>query len=292
MRIIIIILILLSLLILSVYAESKKNENSLLKNTFKSMEFVAVPPGCFQMGNTFGDAYYIEMPVHEVCVNDFSIGKFDVTRGAFKQFVEDTGYLTEAEKGDGCYAYDGKAWKKDSTANWRSPGFPQSDDHPVVCVSWNDSIAYTKWLSRQNNHDYRLPTEAEWEYAARSGGKHEKFAGGDDVEAVAWYSDNSDYRTHPVGQKRANGLGLYDMSGNVWQWTADWYDESYYWKSPRNNPEGPSTGSNRVFRGGSWFYDSRGARTSYRDFFVPGYRSSYLGFRLVSTKNGVLRKQP
>jgi formylglycine-generating enzyme required for sulfatase activity len=282
MHIVSLALLLLPLLTLSAYAESRKPDDSLLKDTIAGTEFVTVPAGCFQMGNNFGDAYHIEMPVHDVCVSEFSIGKFDVTRGAFRKFIDDTGYRTEAEKGDGCYVYDGKSWRKDPAANWRSPGFSQDDDHPVVCVSWNDSVAYAQWLSRKNNRNYRLPTEAEWEYAARSGGKREKFAGSDDIDAVAWYSGNSGNRTHPVGQKRANGLGLYDMSGNVWQWTADWYDENYYRESPRSNPGGPLSGSKRVFRGGSWFYDPRGVRASYRDFYVPGYRSSYLGFRLVS----------
>lgn len=251
-------------------------------NQVNNSEFVPVQAGCFRMGNNFGDGYYIEMPVHEVCVETFFIGKFAVTRGAFKKLIDDTGYRTDAEKGNGCYVYDGTSWKSDADADWRSPGFVQEDDHPVVCVSWNDSVAYAQWLSRKNKRDYRLPTEAEWEYAARSGGKREKYAGGDNIDAVAWYSGNSGNSTHPVGQKEPNGLGPYDMSGNVWQWTTDWFDKNYYRESPRNNPNGPVSGSKRVFRGGSWFYDPRGTRTTYRDFHIPSYRSSYLGFRLVS----------
>jgi len=251
-------------------------------NSDPATEFIPVKAGCFQMGNTFGDGYHVERPVHDVCVNSYSISKFDVTKGAFKIFIDSTGYRTEAEIGDGCYVYDGISWGKKPGADWRSPGFPQDNDHPVVCISWNDATAYAQWFSRTNNRNYRLPTEAEWEYAARSGGKHEKFAGGNDIEALAWYSGNSGNTTHPVGKKLANGLGLYDMSGNVWQWTADWYDESYYRNSPRNNPAGPLIGTKRVFRGGSWFYDERGVRASYRDFYVPGFSSSYLGFRLVS----------
>ena len=269
---------LLLLLTLTAYAESTKN---MPKDTDTGLEFVSVPSGCFQMGNTFGDVYYMEIPVHEVCVSGFSIGRFDVTRGAFRKFVEETGYRTDAEKGDGCYIYDEDSWKRDPAANWRSPGFTQNDDHPVVCVSWNDSVAYAKWLSRKNSREYRLPTESEWAYAARSGGKREKFAGTNNIDEVAWYSGNSGNRTQPVGQKRANGLGIYDMSGNVWQWTADWYGANYYRESPRINPEGPPSGLMRVFRGGSWFYDPRGARASYRDSSLPDYRSSYLGFRLV-----------
>jgi len=244
-------------------------------------DFAAVPGGCFSMGNGFSDGYHLEKPVHEVCLDSYFIARFDVTVGDFRRFVAATGYRSEAELGDGCYVYDGGSWRKDAAANWRSPGFRQDDRHPVVCVSWNDAVAYAKWLSGVEKRGYRLPTEAQWEYAARGGGRIERYAGGDEVEAVAWYSANSGGSTHPAGQKKGNALGLYDMSGNVWQWTADWYGEGYYRESPKNNPEGAVTGTKRVFRGGSWFYDARGVRASYRDFAVPSYRSSYLGFRLM-----------
>lgn len=245
-------------------------------------KFNAVPAGCFLMGNTFDDAYHIEMPVHQVCVSDFSVAVVPVTLGEFERFVTESAYRTDAEKRDGCYVYDGDSWKKEPSANWRSPGFPQEGNHPAVCISWNDSVAFARWLSAKNNREYRLPTEAEWEYAARSGGKLEPFAGGDDIDSLAWYAANSENRTHSVGQKQANGLGLFDMSGNVWQWTGDWFGKRYYRESPRNDPQGPESGTKRVFRGGSWFYDQRGARTTYRDFSSPDFSSSYLGFRLVS----------
>lgn len=244
-------------------------------------EFVPVPGGCFLMGNGFSDGYFLENPVHEVCLEQFSLGRFDVTVGDFKRFVTETGYRTEAEHGNGCYMYDGSAWSKETAANWRFPGFIQTDSHPVVCVSWNDADAYAKWLSGRDKRTYRLPSEAQWEYAARGGGRIERYAGGDNVDAVAWYSANSGGSTHPVGQKKGNALGLYDMSGNVWQWTADWYAERYYRESPKDNPPGPAVGTKKIFRGGSWFYDARGVRASYRDFAVPSYRSSYLGFRLL-----------
>lgn len=250
---------------------------------FVERGFVSVPAGCFQMGNGFGDGYFTELPVHEVCVSSFEMAIFPVTRGAFKEFVDDANYRTEAEKSGGCYVYDGVAWKHDRSANWRFPGFVQDDSHPVVCVSWNDSVAYASWFSKINRREYRLPTEAEWEYAARSGGKSERYAGSNDITDVAWFSGNSENTTHPVGQKRANGLGLYDMSGNVWQWTRDWYGENYYRESPRTDPIGAAVGTKRIFRGGSWFYDARGNRTSYRDFYAPNFKSSYLGFRLTST---------
>lgn len=248
-----------------------------------SIAMVTVPEGCFQMGDRFGDGYFNEKPLHEVCVSAFSICTFQITRGEFARFVKDTGFRTDAEKGDGCYIYDGASWKKDLTAHWRAPGFAQGDDHPVVCVSWHDATAYARWLTGKSGRLFRLPTEAEWEYAASSGGKQQRFSGGDDAGVVAWYAGNSGNGTHAVGQKQPNGFGIYDMSGNVWQWTADWYGEKYYRESPRHNPQGPTSGNSRIFRGGSWFYDEKGLRVSYRDFFSADYRSSHLGFRLVST---------
>jgi len=253
-------------------------------------DFVPVQGGCFLMGNGFSDGYHLEKPVHEVCLADFAIARFDVTVAEFRRFAVETGYRSEAELGDGCYVYDGNVWQKDAAASWRSPGFSQDDSHPVVCVSWNDAVAYAKWLSGRDKRDYLLPTEAQWEFAARSGGRIERYAGGNDVDAVAWYAANSAGSAHPVGRKQANALGLYDMSGNVWQWTADWYDERYYRESPKDNPRGPASGTKRVFRGGSWFYDARGVRASYRDFAVPSYRSSYLGFRLLREPEERVRK--
>jgi formylglycine-generating enzyme required for sulfatase activity len=235
------------------------------------------------MGNSFGDGYFNELPVHEVCLTQFSIAKFTVTRGEFGRFVRETKYQTDAEIQGGCYIYREGFWRKEDQANWRSPGFTQDDNHPVVCVSWHDAVTYAQWLSQTSKRHFRLPTEAEWEYAARSGGKHQRYAGSDTVDAVAWYAANATSMTHPVGQKQANGLGLFDMSGNVWQWTADWYGAEYYRRSPRMSPVGPTTGTKKVFRGGSWFFDARGVRTTYRDFYFPDYCSSYLGFRLATS---------
>lgn len=249
-------------------------------------DFVPVPPGCFQMGNGYSDAYHLEKPVHEVCLDGYRIAKYDVTVAAFRRFVQESGYVTQAEKSGGCYIHDGISWEMNPAASWRSPGFRQDDRHPVVCVTWNDAVQYAAWLSGKDKRSYRLPTEAEWEYAARGGGRIERYAGGDDVDALAWYSANAAGTTHPVGLKRSNALGLYDMSGNVWQWTADWYSQGYYRQGPSNNPKGPAEGMKKVFRGGSWFYDARGVRASYRDFAVPDYRSSYLGFRLVKNQEG------
>ena len=217
------------------------------------MQMVFVKGGCYQMGDTFGDGYANEKPVHEVCVNDFYIGKYEVTQGQWQRIMgNNPSYYKNC--GDNC---------------------------PVEQVSWNDIQQFIQRLNNQSGKQYRLPTEAEWEYAARSGGKSEKYAGGNDVDAVAWYDGNSGRETHPVGQKQPNGLGLYDMSGNVWEWCSDWYGEKYYGQSFRDNPDGPSSGSYRVLRGGSWGDDPWGVRVANRGRYVPVDRFYNIGFRLA-----------
>jgi len=265
-------------------------------DSITGMEFVFVKGGCYQMGDTFGDGDADEKPVHEVCVNDFYMGKHEVTVGQFRKFVDDTNYRTEAEKGDGCYVWTGSQWDRQRDKNWRNPGFSQRDNHPVVCVSWNDAQKYVGWLAGKTGKKLRLPTEAQWEYAARSGGKQEKYAGFsaesqiyrygnfcdsncDDIWKMASQDDGYKY-TAPVGSYLPNGLGLYDMTGNVWEWCSDWYGEKYYGESSRNNPAGPSSGSYRVLRGGSWNFIPRNVRAAYRDRFNPENRFSFLGFRV------------
>jgi len=220
------------------------------------MEFVLVEGGCYQMGSNSGESD--EKPVHEVCVDDFYIGKYEVTQDQYQKI----------------------------TGN--NPSRFNGSDRPVEQVSWDDAQSYIQQLNRRGviHHardsriaPYRLPTEAEWGYAARSGGKNETYAGGNNVDAVAWYASNSGNQTHPVGQKQANGLGLYDMSGNVWEWCQDWYG-SYEGRSQRN-PQGPSSGSYRVLRGGSWSNIAGHARAAIRNRYTPGIRDGYLGFRLV-----------
>jgi formylglycine-generating enzyme required for sulfatase activity len=195
--------------------------------------------------------------------------------------VDASGYRTEAEKGDGCYGWTGSSWKKDSIYNWKNLGYSHDDSHLVTCVSWNDSVAFARWLSDKNSANYRLPTEAEWEFAARSGGRSEKYSVSNDIDAVAWYGNNSGKTTHSIGQKQANGLGIYDMIGNVWEWCNDWYDDKYYQSSPRNNPQGPSSGSVRVLRGGYWSLEPGIGRASKRGWSYPVSRHNGVGFRLV-----------
>ncbi len=260
------------------------------------MEFVFVKGGCYRMGDAFGDGEDIEKPAHKVCVDNFYLGRYDVTVGAFRKFVGDTGYITEAERGVGCAVWTGSKWQYDKNKNWRKPGFAQNDRHPVVCVSWNDAVAFIEWLSRKSGKRYCLPSEAEWEYAARSRGKRYKYGWGSGTPSAnvadesmkkaipglnAWngYDDGYVY-TSPVGRFRPNGLGLYDMTGNVWQWTADWYGEEYYRDGPRDNPKGPARGLFRVLRGGAWSNDPHASRVTYRNRRYQADRSAYFGFRL------------
>jgi hypothetical protein len=152
---------------------------------------------------------------------------------------------------------------------------------PVECVSWEDAQQFIKKLNARNDgYIYRLPTEAEWEYACRAGTSGD-FAG--NLDKMAWYNCNSGNKTHPTGQKKVNDWGLYDMHGNVWEWCADWYDENYYAKSPDVDPQGAHSGATRVMRGGGWFYEAAACRSAMRDHDAPNYRFHDCGIRLVRT---------
>lgn len=249
------------------------------------VEMVFVKGGTFQMGSDTGEDN--EKPVHTVEVNDFYIGKYEITVEQFRAFVNATAYQTDAEKGDGSYVYVNNNWKKQSGINWRHDvaGNKRGSDenkHPVIHVSWNDAIAYCNWLKEQTGKNYRLPTEAEWEYAARGGNQSQGYiyAGSNTIDNIAWYYRNSKNVTHPVGDKQANELGLYDMTGNVWEWCNDWYDKDYYSSSPSNNPKGPNNGTNRVLRGGCWNYYPQYNRIAIRNYFTPDNRSYFYGFRV------------
>lgn len=248
------------------------------------MEFIFVKGGCFQMGDNFGEGRDDEKPVHEVCVSDFYLGKNEVTVGQFRKFVRENDYHTDAEKGNSCWVSNGSSVEKRSGASWLSPGFNQEDNNPVTCISWNDATAFYEWLLRVSGKKYRLPTEAEWEYAARSGGKKERYAGTSspvDLKNYGWFDANSGNRTHPVGKKRPNGLGLYDMSGNVSEWCQDGYKKGYYSDSPRNNPQGSESGIYRMKRGGSWYDSLITTRVAFRGILNPTDCSNTYGFRLT-----------
>jgi formylglycine-generating enzyme required for sulfatase activity len=216
---------------------------------------VFVKGGCFEMGDTFGDGGIDEKPVHQVCLDDYYIGKFEVTQ---------------------------EQWEKVMGNN--PSKFKKGGNFPVENVSWDDAQELTRRLSRLTGLKWRLPTEAEWEYAARNCGRKLKFAGTSDDRHIgdyAWYEENSGDRTHPVGEKKPNGLGLYDMSGNVWEWVQDRYDRDYYRQSPHKNPKGDPFGLNRILKGGSAQTEIGFLRASYRDYVAPGTRGACFGLRLA-----------
>jgi len=266
-----------------------------------------IPAGTFRMGSADDekDAYDDEKPLHEVRITrPFYLGITEITRGQFRHFVADTGYKTEAEKdGTGSRGWDErlKQFKVDASYTWLNPGFEQTDDDPVVNVSWDDALEFCKWLSRAEGVEFRLPTEAEWEYACRAG-TTTRYSSGDDPETLAAVGNVADgtakerfprwttiaasdgyVYTAPVGRFRANAFGLYDMLGNVFEWCADWYSKDYYAQSPGEDPTGPAQETKRVFRGGGWNGEPRGCRSAFRD--GSEFRSSDTGFRVARVRS-------
>ncbi len=250
------------------------------------------------MGDIFSDLLSSAKPVHEVCMDDFYIARYEVTVGEFREFVEETGYRTDAEEQDGCHGWTrtGKLEKKDEW-NWRNPGFPQSEKDPVICVSWNDTREYIKWLNNKEGGHYRLPAEAEWEFAARSRGKKHQYSWGNEEpsgnvadetakeklpELEIWdgYNDGYPY-TAPVGSFSPNDSGIYDMSGNAYEWIQDWHGDDYYENSPKKNPKGPDSGKYKLLRGGGWDLLPERAKTTRRYWNIPGARAVCIGFRLA-----------
>jgi sulfatase modifying factor 1 len=211
------------------------------------------------MGDTFGDGYANERPVHEVCVDDFYIGKFKVTQGQWKHV------------------------RGNNPSYFKDCG----DDCPVENVGWDDAQEFINILNRRTGKNYRFLTEAEWEYAARSGGKRERLAvtnNESELGKYAWYSSNSVSRPHPVGRKKPNGIGMYDMSGNVWEWVQDVYNSASYSSHRRINPVYAGRGSGHVFRGGSWYHNPVGVGTTFRDHTPSSIiRHHNVGLRLART---------
>ncbi len=290
------------------------------------MKLVLIPAGEFMMGSResaadtatfFNKTYGVdflkasfvadEHPQHRVRITrPFYLGIHHVTRGQFRRFVEDTGYKTDAEKGakNGALGWDSDKnnFDLDKRYFWLYPGFAQTDEHPVVSVSWNDAMAFCKWLTRKEGKSYRLPTEAQWEYACRAG-TTSRYYNGDDPEALAKVGNVADATakakipslknaskssdgyvfTAPAGSFRPNAFGLYDMHGNAWEWCADWYGEKYYAVSPKDNPTGPRSGARRVARGGCWAGGPFAARSGRRDSGPPGFARSDIGFRVART---------
>ena len=215
------------------------------------MEFMLIPAGDFQMGsNNRGKD---ETPMHKVRISQpFYLGKYQVTQRQWKSVM-------------------GKCLDE------RGFGFP-GEENPAERVSWEDVQEFIKKLNAKGEGTYRLPSEAEWEYACRAGTTGD-YAG--NLYEMGWYGSNSGSETHPVGQKKPNGWGFYDMHGNVMEWCEDWYDSEYYAKSPNSDPKGPSGGSNRVIRGGAWYSAAAVCRSAIRRNGTPSLRNLGLGFRLV-----------
>jgi formylglycine-generating enzyme required for sulfatase activity len=256
-------------------------------------EMVFIKGGSFKMGTDEGMAF--EGPVHEITVEPFWIDKHEVTVGEFARFVEASRYQTEAERFGWSIVFDMKAgeWKPVNGADWLHPEGPGSSANPaepVTQVSYNDAAAYARWAGK------RLPTEAEWEYAARGGLVGKKYSWSDELRPEGGYPANwwqgefprmntaEDGYTGraPVGRFAPNRYGLYDMAGNVWEWCADWFDDGYYLHSPASNPPGPASGIERVIRGGSWMCSEnycQGYRVAARSHSSAESAMNNLGFR-------------
>lgn len=266
----------LAIFLLSVYPTVSRAENSFTEPTI-GMEFALIKGGCFEMGDLVGDGDINERPVHEACVSDFYLGKYEVTNAQFKKF------------------------SPDHNSNTRKASQLDSDQQPVVNVSWEEAADYAEWLSGKTGATYRLPTEAEWEYAARAGSRQNHFWGNSPDEAcqyanvaditakkkranwTTFFCEDRFLTSAPVGSFMPNGNGLFDMLGNVWEWCEDTYNSEAYSKLPKNNPIYEGSGEYKVMRGGGWSNGPLGIRSSHRVGLSPDVNHYSLGFRLVKT---------
>ncbi len=278
-----------------------KEPGSTFKDCPECPEMGVIPAGNFTMGSPASEKgrYDDEGPQHEVRIpRAFALGKYEVTRGGFEAFVRATGHKTS----DGCRIYQAGEWQEDSSRNWRDPGYSQSDSHPVACVNWQDAKAYVRWLSGKTGKEYRLPSEAEWEYAARARTTAARYWGSNSSGACGYAnvhdqtskSENGfswvhhDCRdgygqTAPVGRFQANGFGLHDVLGNVWAWVGDCWNDSY--RGAPSNVSAWTKGncSRRVLRGGSWDGTPRVVRSANRAGDDTSNRSDDIGFRVART---------
>ncbi|MCM1531612.1 MAG: formylglycine-generating enzyme family protein [Bacteroides sp.] len=268
---------LLGLLTLSLFAACEKEKNNekrantpqeaFTETAFEmELEMVYVEGGRFQMGATAeqgDDVVDDEKPVRTVRLDSYYIGKHEVTQA---QWISVMGTTLAQQK---------------DKANFEKPLVGEGDNYPMYYVSWNDAQKFCEMLSEKTGKKYVLPTEAQWEYAARGGKKSKgyKYAGGNTISEVAWYYENSKEKTHEVGTKKANELGIYDMSGNVWEWCSDWYGS--YDRAGTDNPTGPKNGTSRVKRGGSWYFDVSGCRVSERSCGYSVWQNDFFGFRVA-----------
>lgn len=305
--------------------EAPSTERATVKVPFAEslgIKFAAIPPGEFNMGSSDTDRLLLqelypdrwmvpkdETPAHQVRITTLAaISIHEISVGQFRSFIEDTGYLTDADRNQegapGWLDVEGVFDSQRTRYTWKYTGFPQTDSHPVVNVTWNDAVAYCKWLSQKDGRQFRLPTEAEWEYCARAGAatvfpngqdprdlvrtgnvsdstartKLTKYPGAERYEAG---SDGFAF-TSPVGQFPANRFGLHDMIGNVQEWCDD--SKRLYRKSAQTDPVGDNSTTGRVTRGGSWGHNGKACRLAYRAVWSPYERGLTIGFRVAQAR--------
>jgi formylglycine-generating enzyme required for sulfatase activity len=304
MSVLLLLTFLLGAVVLLAAPQQEAKDREMASKTLPTLKLVRIPAKgkAFTMGSPKEEkGHEDDETEHEVTLSaDYYLGVTTVTRGQFGAFVMDNGYRTEAEKGDGGYGWDNdkKDWFMSKKYSWRNPGFVQTDEHPVVNVSWNDAVVFCRWLSEKDGREYRLPTEAQWEYACRAGSRT-RYSFGNDEEELAKHGNVADAKfrkatgqahgiknsdgyafTAPVGQYQKNAYGLLDMHGNVWQWCSDVYGD--YPQGAVTDPQGSAAKEDcRVSRGGSWSGHPEGCRSARRNGYGSSHRADYLGFRLA-----------
>ncbi len=312
--------------LLSAHAQApgrERNQPPEIVSNSIGMKLALIPAGEFLMGapDSDPDAEEHEKPQHKVRITKpFYLGAHEVTVGQFRTFVQATGHRTGAEtdgKGSSGYNAELRGFEYGKQGyTWKNVGWKQDDDHPVLNVTSDDALAFCRWLGKKENKTYRLPTEAEWEYACRAGTTTRFFSGDalEDTQKAAnvldpslidkWESAARDLRlnkphkynvpvkwndgypfTAPVGRFKPNPFGLFDMHGNAAEWCADWYDKDYYRVSPAADPTGPANSTTRVVRGGTFLSSPKVARASMRVASFPDYHNYVIGFRVVMEKD-------